>query len=288
MFLKKKNKLVENIEKPEETKALSNKNAWYKDKKIIGTIILIIAVAFQLFAFLKVPFFTTIHGYTIGMLFGWYNPFFYLFLSYVALVLIFGSKIRLPKWVKLNGYTYWIAAISIMFIGASTGFYQSKGEWTTIGSKAWHSFDIWFSDYRQHNDAWFPANTNGGLAGVFFYSLFSMISSGIGAFIIAIITLAITISFVISGSWIAFYKSLINKRKVILKQKEIKIDKETEKGQKIIEDMPVNNELDIEDPFAEEQQAPKVEQKQVVIETPKENKKQTEDDDFPFENPFDV
>ncbi len=59
-----------NSVQPDEQKIVSTKNSWLKDKKVIGTIIMIIAIAFLFFGFLKVPFFSTIHGYTIGMMFG--------------------------------------------------------------------------------------------------------------------------------------------------------------------------------------------------------------------------
>lgn len=273
-------KKKEELQKTAEVKVhKNNKNAWYKDKKVIGTIVLILAVAFQLFAFLKVPFFTTIHGYTIGMMLGWYNPFFYLFTSYVALVMIFGEKIKLPKWVKLNNITYWIVVICIAFIGVATGYYQTKEQWTTIGIKSWDTFDTWFHSFAHGGKygAWTPANTNGGVIGVFFYSLFTMISSGIGSFFIAIICFVICLSFIISGSSYAFYKNLINKKKITLQQKEIKVELEADKVEKIIAEVPKQAQMDFEDPFAEEE---KQEEK------PKpENEKKS---DFPFDDPFDV
>lgn len=289
--VKKIEDFKENLESPDSqsSEKKQEKYKWMKDKKIIGTIILILSVTFQLFAFLQVPFFSTIHGYTIGMLLGWYNPFFYFFTAYIGLLMIFGDKVKLPKWIKLNYITYWIVAISITFIGLATGFYQTKDNWTIIGPKAWNTFDTWFSDFRSGGSygAWTPANTNGGIIGAFLYSVFTMISSGVGSFIFAVGSLALTISYMITGSSIGFYKNLINKRKISLQQKEIKIEDEEERATTILRDVKVSNMPDIEDPFAEEiKPRPAVEKPKLEVKAAAQ--KQEVKDEFPFDDPFNV
>lgn len=288
---KKVEELKENLETPENAAEVkkSEKYKWIKDKKIIGTIILILSVAFQLFAFLQVPFFSTIHGYTVGMLLGWYNPFFYFFVAYLGLVLIFGDKVKPPKWIKLNYVTYWIVAISITFIGLATGYYQTKDNWTVIGPKAWDTFNTWFDDFRDGGSygAWTPANTNGGVIGVFLYSFFTMISSGIGSFIVAVGSLALTVSYMVTGSSIGFYKNLINKRKIALQQKEIKVEGEDEKVATLLTEVKASKLPDIEDPFASPSKPEVAKEKPQNI-VKKESVEETKKDEFPFDDPFNV
>lgn len=201
------------------------KYKWWQDKKMIGTIILLISAAFQIFAFLKVPIISTIHGYTIGMLFGFYNPVFYLFIIYKSSMMIFESKIHLPKWVKLSNFSYWFLSISIIFIGTSLFYYQTIVGFTSIGTAPWGSFKSWFSDFTS-TTAWAPANTNGGIIGAFMYSFFSMCVSGVGTLIIAILSLITSISVLVTGTFFGLYKNMLNRQKITLKQKEIQAENE--------------------------------------------------------------
>lgn len=261
-------KLWSRDKKPKE----NNKSyVWYRDSKMIGTIMLLIVAALQIFAFLKVPGLTTIHAYTIGMLLGYYNPFFYVFAAYFALKLIFGKKIELPKWLKLNSFTYWFVVLSFVFIGTSLFFYQTKTGFTAIGAAPWGSFKDWFHTYTSE-PAWAPANTNGGIVGAFMYSLIASMSSGIGAIITSIVLAALSVSIVISGSFIGFYRSLINRRHKELRDNEEKIKSE------ILPEPTMKTRAT--------QEMPKRESAPVELEeTPKEDTTKVEDD-FPFEDPF--
>lgn len=241
-----------------EKKAKQARYKWWTDKKMIGTIVLILSVVMLIFSFVKVPFLSSINGYTIGMLLGFYSPFFYFFVIYKSLILIFGDRVKLPTWVKLNNITYWVVAISIVFIGASMGFYQSKNGFTSFGTKTWGSFNNWFdqfTDYK-HESAWTPNNTNGGLVGVFLYSFVAMALSGIGALVVSIAVLVIVVSFLVTGSSIGLYRDLMKKRKVDLRDKEIKDNVKTDKKEfdviEINEDKKNkknNNPLPFDDPF---------------------------------------
>lgn len=185
---------------------------WWKDKKLFGTMLLIIIVSFQIFAFLEIPFMSTIHGYTVGMLLGFYNPLFYIFVGYIALLLMTNNKFHLPKWIKLKWSTYWIIAFSIVFISASGGYYQVNSGWLVIGSKSWVSFSKWFADFTEKNNAWLPANTNGGVIGIFLYAFFAMLLSGIGAFIVAILSILVPLSLLFTGSAWGLYRKIIRKQ----------------------------------------------------------------------------
>ncbi len=248
---------------------VENNYSWWKDKKMVGTIILIVTVIFQIFAFLQVPFLTSIHAYTIGLLFGFYNPFFYFYVAYISLIMIFGSKVQLPNWVKLTKVSYWFVAISIMFIGSSSGEYQHQlGGWTQIGTKNWSAFTLWWNAFTENGlgSAWTPAATNGGVVAALFYSLTSMISSGIGSFILSIVLIATSVSVIVSGTSFGFYKTLIKNRTLTLKQREIQTVKNdvmdlSDFEDATVEDYSKETEIDeqellnafpFEDPFKEE------------------------------------
>lgn len=189
---------------------------------------MIIAVSFQIFAFLEIPFMSTIHGYTIGMLLGFYNPLFYIFVTYIGLILMTNNKMRFPKWLKLKWTTYWIIVLSILFISASSGYYQSKNGWFVIGKDAWLSFDKWFGDFTSKNNAWLPTNTNGGVIGVFLYTFFATLTSGIGAFIIAVLSILVPLSLLFTGSAWGLYRKIIRKKMLTKRQKQAILEEEIE------------------------------------------------------------
>lgn len=286
----------------QSSKEIKSSYSWYRDKKMIGMILLIVTVVFQIFAFLEVPFMTTIHAYTIGMLFGFYNPFFYLFLVYISLVMIFGEKMKLPKWVKLTKFTYWVVAVSIIFIGASTGYYQSLNGWTSIGVEPWGSFGEWFDKFTD-GPWWAPAQTDGGLVGVTLYTLFASATSGIGALVVAVGTLFITISLIVSGSFIGLFKQLNDMRKKTLESKEMSDENaispeniKNDSQQHVKKSEPVKN-VEIVKPINVVTEKPVVvPESKPVIKQPLQPKQQTQEvkiqpkadaiDDFPFEDPF--
>lgn len=202
---------------------------WWKDKKMVGTIILISSIILLIFSFVKVPVISSINGYTIGMLLGFYSPLFYFYFIYKSLIMIFGDKITTPTWIKLTNTTYWFVVISIVFISTSMGYYQSKNGFTNIGSKPWDSFNTWWDKFTdgERVSAWTPNNTNGGLIGVFMYSFVAMIASGIGAIILSITMLIISASLLITGTAIGLYKDLAKRKKLDLRDKEIKENKDS-------------------------------------------------------------
>ena len=229
------------------------KYVFLKDKKMIATIILIITVAMQIFAFLPVPGPTTIHKYTVGMILGWYHPLFYGYIIFLCLIIIFNLKPKAPSWMKISTFSYFFIAISIIFIIGSTGYFQSKGNWTEIGAKPWHAMNDWWDSFKDSDNAWIPSATNGGVIGSFMYSFFAMMFSGIGAFIFSIILLVLSISLLVSGTLVGLYKD-------ILKKKKMDTTKEKKDNEKKVE-------------FAE-------------IEIKKEDKPKEDVEIFPFDDPF--
>lgn len=229
------------------------KYKWWNDKKMMGIFLLIISASLFTFSFMKIPFLTSIHKYTFGMLFGWYYPFFYTYIFYIALQLIFNDKLSLPSWIKITKMSYWFVAVSLVFVSTQTGYFQSKGNWTEIGHKSWHAVSDWWREFKSSGNAWIPAETNGGFVGAFLYSFFAMIVSGIGSLIISIAMLIISISILITGTSIGLYKQILNKKKISLQRKEIKEDQDAD-----IKNIAIN----------------------------KENNEKKESDPFPFDDPY--
>jgi len=82
-----------------------------------------------------------------------------------------------------------------------------------------------------------------------------MITSGIGAFIIAIASLVLSISLLITGTSIGLYRQALNKKKITLERNEIKEDKNADlKETQLSEDVkvelkPENDPFPFDDPY---------------------------------------
>ena len=218
---------------------LTSKYKWWKDKNMVGIFLLIIVATFFTFSFMNIPFLTSFNKYTFSMLLGWYYPFIYAYIFYMSLQLIFENKLSLPKWIKFTKMSYWFVVISLVFVSTQTGYFQSKGNWTEIGHKSWHAVSDWWKEFKSSGNSWVPSETNGGFIGAFLYSFFAMIFSGIGAFIMSILMLIISISILITGTSIGFYKQIMNKKRITLQRKEIKEDKDSD-----IKNITINKEND--------------------------------------------
>ncbi len=245
-------------------KSVKKKYNPMKDKKIIGMIILIIAVTLQIFAFLEIPVLSSIHAYTVGMIFGIFNPFFYLFVIFHAILMIFPNKWSLPKWFKLTNFSYWFIAFSVILTTQSIQVWFKHPNLDTLGSKAWSiAFkDEWwvqFSKSRPISGHWAPMNYYGGIIGFSLWSFFAMFSTPIGALSISVILLIVSVSFLITGTSIGLYRKKQNLHRQTLKEKEIFGDelleiKEENEPITNTEQLQNTSELDLpfEDPFIEE------------------------------------
>ncbi len=251
-----------------------------KDNKILGMILLMVAVTLQIFAFLEIPFLSSIHAYTVGMIFGIFNPLFYLFVIFHAMRMILPNKWTLPKWFKLTNTTYWIIVISIIFTVHAWGVYakdhkDDHNNLYTFGGRAWKTAinDDWWHTFKTsdaNNHHWKPDSKWGGLLGYSVWATFAMFSSPIGAGIIAAIFLVVSTSLLVTGSGLGLYKFKKNKQRQILKEKEAKGDEliEVKEEQEPItktEHLVNTSEFDLpfEDPFAEDAPATSTPQQQV-------------------------
>ena len=284
---------------------------WFYDQKIKGTIIVFVSILMFIFSFLKVVFLSSIDGYTFGMLLGFYSPFVYIYFLYVGLELIFGDKFKKPSWIKFNKKNYWLLILIIIFLSSSMGFYQSKGGFVIIGAEPWKNFQDWFDTFTNkgisESSSWFPGKTNGGLLGVFLYSLVATVVSGIGAIIVGVILLTIFISIILTGSSLEFHRMILLKKKFNIptrfqrkkQDKKNKLEKEKKfifnKEKNLIKtyeniktkDESLENqtkENDLKDEIRKES-------KPLIDEKPSNQEKETNDkekDNLPFDDPFNI
>jgi hypothetical protein len=284
---------------------LENYN-WFYDKKIHGTMLIFVSILFLIFHFLKVKFLSSIDGYTIGMLIGFYSPFFYFYFLYIGFEILLEDRIQKPSWIKFNKKTYWILVLIIIFLSTSMGFYQSKSGFIIIGLEPWKTFNTWFDTFTnkgiQNASAWFPGKTNGGLVGVFLFSLVASIFSGVGALVIGILLLTIFISIILTGTSLDFHKNILLKRNFKIssifsrkknKQKTKKII-QNEQKEYIIDEKRKNKILKKSNILSDENE---LNEKKLLKENPKniklkndeekklENSKK-EKENLPFDDPF--
>ena len=284
---------------------------WFYDQKIKGTIIVFVSILMFIFSFLKVVFLSSIDGYTFGMLLGFYSPFVYIYFLYVGLELIFGDKFKKPSWIKFNKKNYWLLILIIIFLSSSMGFYQSKGGFVIIGAEPWKNFQDWFDTFTNkgisESSSWFPGKTNGGLLGVFLYSLVATVVSGIGAIIVGVILLTIFISIILTGSSLEFHRMILLKKKFNIptrfqRKKQDKKNK-LEKEKKFIFNKEKNliktyENIKTKDESLENQTKEndlkdeiKKESKPLIDEKPSNQEKETNDkekDNLPFDDPFNI
>ena len=284
---------------------------WFYDQKIKGTIIVFVSILMLIFSFLKVVFLSSIDGYTFGMLLGFYSPFVYIYFLYVGLELIFGDKFKKPSWIKFNKKNYWLLILIIVFLSSSMGFYQSKGGFVIIGAEPWKNFQDWFDTFTNKgisdSSSWFPGKTNGGLLGVFLYSLVATVVSGIGAIIVGVILLTIFISIILTGSSLEFHRMILLKKKFNIptrfqrkkQDKKNQLEKENQvifnKEKNLIktyENIKTKDES-LENQTKENGPKDKIkkESKPLVDEKPSNQEKETNDkekDNLPFDDPFNI
>ena len=285
---------------------------WLYDQKIKGTIIIFASISMLIFSFLKVVFLSSIDGYTFGMLLGFYSPFIYIYFLYIGLEMILTDKLKKPSWIKFNRKNYWFLVLIIIFLSTSLGFYQSKGGFIIIGAEPWKNFETWFDTFtnkgESESSSWFPGKTNGGLLGVFLYSLVATFISGVGAMVVAIILLTVFISIILTGSSLEFHKTILLKRKFNIptrfqwkkqvqknkEKKQIQVISDKEKNLiKSSEDVEIKEENLENKIFKEENLEDKIKEESKSntnkkLSNEEKDLDEAEENNLPFDDPFNI
>ncbi len=290
----KKNKEIAKTTETKQRQKMKSNNMQYKissDKKTLGMIILIISAVLMIFGEVNVKFISSIPRYTTGMFFGYFNPMFYIFTSWVGIKMIFPKQIKMPKWLKINFYSYWVIVMCMMIIVQAWGWAaitkNADGsqlvKTNLIGGEPWKiGFVNWFKhfahdggDELRGTSNWNPNNYYGGVLGFAIWSTLTMIFTPIGSGIIGALGLAISISLIATGSFIGLFKNYkklkpkkFQKTKnstseaVIVPTEELKNDTPDVEAESIVEstkietlgnsNQMISNNLPFEDPFADE------------------------------------
>ena len=181
-----------------------------KDSKTKGLLIFLGSLTLLVFSFIKVPFLTTIHSYTVGLMLGRFSPFFYAYYIYIGALIFTNYKFEMPKWKSMTKYSYWFLVLSIAFV--ATTFASSN--YKVVGYKAFNEFTEWFNEFTDSSGKWYlPKDTIGGVLGVFMYSVVSMVLSGIGSIIVSISLIIAAGSMLLTGTAFGLYINLIGNAK---------------------------------------------------------------------------
>ena len=185
---------------------------FYKDRKMIAIILILFSIILEIGTLMNTPVIATINSYTIGVLFGRYSFFFYfyIFATSIVYILKFQKGIKIFKITKIS---YWVFVLCFMTMIVSWFFYAkkfplSKGILGSGGFK--HSFGLWWDQFKHSKYVWAPTTSDAGLIGALLFSIFSSFLGAIGAAILYTIFSILAFSFMITGSWIGIYVSIIN------------------------------------------------------------------------------
>lgn len=189
----------------------------WKDTSFIWTILILFLCFFITISFLNIKWLTTLHSYTINILFGMFSILFYVFLLLFCLKKLFNLK----NTYSLNNifhFSLWRLAIfflGILIFGSTIYFVAIKIYDYSFKNAFKVLFNSWFNTFKNGKNVYLPYKYNVGIIGTFLYGIISMVGKKTGivlAFIFSLLILAITFSlFFISD--LRFKTLSINKEK---------------------------------------------------------------------------
>lgn len=189
-----------------------SKYIFYKDSRLISIIIILTALVLQIGAFTHTPVLVTIHTYSVGILFGRYSTFFYLYCLLMVVTIIF-QNIRILHIIKLTQLTYWFFSLSLMTALVTWFYYTSNLSINTssLGTGAFkQSFKLWWNNYNSPSSSWWDHSTpDAGVIGALLYSIVASFSTTIVTAIIYSCLAILGFSLIVTGTWIGLYRNII-------------------------------------------------------------------------------
>lgn len=189
----------------------------WKDTSFLWTILILFLCFFITVSFLNIKWLTTLHSYSINILFGMFSILFYVFLLLFCLKKLFNLK----NTYSLNNifhFSLWRLAIfflGILIFGSTIYFVAIKIYDYSFKNAFKVLFNSWFNTFKNGKNVYLPYKYNAGIIGTFLYGIISMVGKKTGivlAFIFSLLILAITFSlFFISD--LRFKTLSINKEK---------------------------------------------------------------------------
>lgn len=189
----------------------------WKDTSFLWTILILFLCFFITISFLNIKWLTTLHSYTINILFGMFSILFYVFL----LLFCLKKLLNLKNTYSLNNifhFSLWRLAVfflGILIFGSTIYFVAIKIYDYSFKNAFKVLFNSWFNTFKNGKNVYLPYKYNAGIIGTFLYGIISMVGKKTGivlAFIFSLLILAITFSlFFISD--LRFKTLSINKEK---------------------------------------------------------------------------
>lgn len=189
----------------------------WKDTSFLWTILVLFLCFFITVSFLNIKWLTTLHSYSINILFGMFSILFYVFLLLFCLKKLFNLK----NTYSINNifhFSLWRLAIfflGILIFGSTIYFVAIKIYDYSFKNAFKVLFNSWFNTFKNGKNVYLPYKYNAGIIGTFLYGIISMVGKKTGivlAFIFSLLILAITFSlFFISD--LRFKTLSINKEK---------------------------------------------------------------------------
>lgn len=189
----------------------------WKDTSFLWTILILFLCFFITISFLNIKWLTTLHSYSINILFGMFSILFYVFLLLFCLKKLFNLK----NTYSINNifhFSLWRLAIflfAVLIFGSTIYFVAIKIYDYSFKNVFKVLFNNWFNTFKNGKNVYLPYKYNAGIIGTFLYGIISMIGKKTGivlAFIFSLLILAITFSlFFISD--LRFKTLSINKEK---------------------------------------------------------------------------
>ncbi|AXE61086.1 hypothetical protein DA803_03250 [[Mycoplasma] phocae] len=175
-----------------------------RDKNILWTFVIIITTLFIIISYINIKGLSTIHSYTVNVIFGFYSPLFYCLIIFIAIYKLF----NLEKTFKFSVFHFSLGRMTSWYLAliALTSMIFYTIEFVGIsfdGSDALKvSFKRWFELFKGRSEIKDPALPNlytPGFLGTFIFALFSLFGQKAG------IAIGFTTSIIFIGASIPFF-----------------------------------------------------------------------------------
>lgn len=242
MSKQKQNKNKKIKQKSSDFKNRMKVNSWnrkqykiFASKQFIGMIMVAISVLLFVFSFISIPGFSTINGYTFGMLFGYYSYFFYIGFIILGLCYLFQIDVKIDKFIAtkynrkiyFSWFSYIFLSLGIALVVESILFlvHHNGRVFPEFGAFE-KNFSNWWNTFTNNGDPSKTALPNVLQSQGVIISLFmSMIVSWSGCIVSIILGLVFILYFV----YFTIYGSITNRLRFKVNNensKKNKMDKE--------------------------------------------------------------
>lgn len=207
----------------------------FASKQFIGMIMVAMSVLLFVFSFISIPGFSTINGYTFGMLFGYYSYFFYIGFIILGLSYLFQIDVKVDKFIAtkynrkiyFSWFSYIFLSLGIALVAESIIFLvRHNGRVFPEFGAFEKNFSAWWNIFTNNGDPSKAALPNVLQSQGVIISLFmSMIVSWSGC----IVSIILGLVFILYFAYFTLYGSITNRLRFKVNNensKKNKMDKE--------------------------------------------------------------